>query len=752
MVTTAIGSAGDFGRAMAVQSDGKIVVAGNSWNGSNHDFALARYTANGLLDTGFGTGGKVTTGIGVGDFGRAVAVQSDGKIVVAGDSNNDFAAVRYTASGSAGHRLWDTDGVVTTAIGAGQDKAHALALQSGGEIVVAGYSNNGVHDDFAVARYTSAGVLDTSFGRDADNDGDRDGYVTTGIGTVQDRPYAVLVQPDGKIVAAGMIHDGVGSNRTVWDFAVARYNADGTLDIGFGTDGKVTTDFQSGGDDRGEAAALQSDGKIVVAGRSNKGNDKRFAVARYTADGALDTTFGTGGKVTTSFSSNEDRAYAVAVQSDGKIVVAGYANNGNDNDFAIARYNADGALDAGFGTGGKVTTALGSGNDRIRAMALQSDGKIVVAGGIGGDFAVARYNADGSPDTGFGTNGRVTTTMSSSDDTALAVAVQGDGKIVAAGGAVIGGDYDFALARYTSAGVLDTSFGTVSGSSRTGWVTTPIGSQRDIAYEVLLQRGGRIVAAGWSGSPTPGDHPKDFALARYTEDGSLDTGFGTGGKVTTSFVAGDDRAWAAALQPDGKIVLAGYAWTGEVYEFALARYHAPVAHTPPTVTLSASPNPVTPVHDPDDPDLRKANTVTIKAALSWALPEVVWIPVTLDQDASNPDHGVISTIGISANELTGTHVIGVFEDVDTVDDTFTVSLDTANLPSTVVAGNPSSVTVTIQDTDPKAAPGALSNFRVTPKVRHLLATWNKPTSRTDHSLRHPVQDNGRSQPGGHHSQ
>ena len=149
------------------------------------------------------------------------------------------------------------------------------------------------------------------------------------------------------------------------------------------------------------------------------------------------------------------------------------------------------------------------------------------------------------------------------------------------------------------------------------------------------------------------------------------------------------------------------------------------------MTLSASPNPVTPVHDPDDPDLKK-NTVTITATLSWPLPEVVWIPVTMDQDASNPDHGVISSIGIGANKRSGTHVIGVFDDWDTEDDTFTVSLDTANLPSSVVAGDPSSVTVTITDTDDKAAPGRVPNFTVTPKVRYLLLTWNKPTGRITH--------------------
>ena len=155
-------------------------------------------------------------------------------------------------------------------------------------------------------------------------------------------------------------------------------------------------------------------------------------------------------------------------------------------------------------------------------------------------------------------------------------------------------------------------------------------------------------------------------------------------------------------------------------------------HEPPTVSLSASPNPVTPVDGPADdaPDLKRANVV-ITATLSTPLSEDVWIPVTLDQE-QDPDHGVISSIAIKANELTGGHTIIVLEDWDTVDDTFTVSLDTDRLPSPVEAGTPASVTVTITDSDDKAAPGAPGSFTVTPKVLYLLVTWNRPTGRITH--------------------
>src|SRR5262245_24661714 len=212
----------------------------------------------------------------------------------------------------------------------------------------------------------------------------------------------------------------------------------GALDPTFGTGGKVTTDLQGSSQDDGQAVAVQADGKIVVAG-SFQGID--FAVVRYNADGTLDATFGTGGKVITNFGPGftTDAAQDLAIQSDGKIVVVGSSTNSVGTDFAVARYNADGTLDASFGTGGLVTTNFGGTSlDAAQGVAIQADGKIVVTGSSNSaspqdDFAVVRYNADGSLDTGFGTGGKVTTDFAGSIDDAFAVALQADGKIVAAG-------------------------------------------------------------------------------------------------------------------------------------------------------------------------------------------------------------------------------------------------------------------------------------------------------------------------------
>jgi len=549
-VTTAIGSSDDYGRSVALQSDGKIVVAGYSYNGSNYDFALVRYNPNGSLDTtGFGMAGKVTTPLGSGDdHGYSVAIQSDGKIVVAGDSYNgsnyDFALVRYNSDGSL-DTSFDGDGKVTTPIGSSSDYGYGVVVQSDGKILVAGYSGG----DFALVRYNSNGSLDTSF--------DGDGKVTTPIGSSSDYAYGVALQSDGKIVVAGYMWTG-----STWDFALARYSTDGSLDTSFDGDGKLTTPVGSG-DDYGRGIALQSGGKIVVAGYSYDGSNADFALVRYNTNGSLDTSFDGDGKVTTAFGSASNYGYSVALQSDGKILLAGYSYNGSNYDFAVVRYNANGSLDASFDGDGIVTTDFGS-SDYGYSIALQPDGKILVAGCGGGDFAVARYNPNGSLDTSFDGDGKVTTPIGSSTDYGYSVALQPDGKIVVAGYSYNGSNNDVALVRYNADGSLDTSF------DGDGKVTTPIGVSDDYGRSVAIQSDGKIVVAGYSYN----GNDNDFALVRYNANGSLDTSFDGDGKVTTPFGSWYEYGYSVALQPDGKIVVGGFAWGDSSYDFALARYNS----------------------------------------------------------------------------------------------------------------------------------------------------------------------------------
>jgi uncharacterized delta-60 repeat protein len=239
------------------------------------------------------------------------------------------------------------------------------------------------------------------------------------------------------------------------------YSQPGSLDLSFGSNGKVVTAIGSGYD-YGYSAAIQSDGKIVVAGYRYNGSNDDFALVRYNADGSLDNTFDSDGKVTTAIGSGSEEGFSVAIQIDGKIVVAGYSYNGLNHDFALVRYNADGSPDNTFDSDGKVTTAIGSGNDIAYSVAIQSDGKIVVAGespnGSDDDFALVRYNTDGSLDNTFDSDGKVTTAIGSSTDDGQSVAIQSDGKILVAGYSYNGSNGDFALVRYNADGSLDNTF------------------------------------------------------------------------------------------------------------------------------------------------------------------------------------------------------------------------------------------------------------------------------------------------------
>ena len=302
----------------------------------------------------------------------------------------------------------------------------------------------------------------------------------------------------------------------------------------------------------------------------------------WAADGALDPSFGTGGKVMTAIGASIDYAYSVAVQPDGKIVAAGYTFNGANNDFALVRYNANGSLDSTFGVGGRVTTAIGTSDDYVYAVAVEPDGKIAAAGssynGLDFDFALARYNANGSLDGTFGTGGTVTTAIGDAMDVARAVVVQTNGKLVAAGYSYNGSNDDFALIRYNTDGSLDTTFGTG------GKVTTSIGTSTDRAYAAAVQSDGKIVAAGMANNGSN----DEFALARYTTNGALDPTFDTDGKVSTPVGTSSSRAYAAAIQADGKTVAAGYANNGVNDDFALTRYDVtyPPDVPPETVILS----------------------------------------------------------------------------------------------------------------------------------------------------------------------
>ncbi len=360
---------------MALQADGKIVVVGS---GADGDFALARYNPNGSLDTSFSGDGRQTTDFGGFDQATGVALQGDGKIVAVGGggADDDVALARYNPNGSL-DPSFSGDGRQMTDFG-GFDDANGVALQADGKIVAVGRAPEG---DFALARYTANGSLDPTFSGD--------GKQTTDFGGFGEGATGVALLGDGKIVAVG---DG-GPDFFAGDFALARYNPNGSLDPSFSGDGKQTTDF--GDFDRARGVALQGDGKIVAVGMAFS-VDNNFALARYNPNGSLDPTFSGDGKQTTDFG-GFDQANGVALRGDGKIVVVGDAG-GFPSDFALARYNPDGSLDTSLSGDGQQTTDFGGDSDAAFGVALQGDGKIVAVGGGGADedFALARYLRTGA--------------------------------------------------------------------------------------------------------------------------------------------------------------------------------------------------------------------------------------------------------------------------------------------------------------------------------------------------------------------
>ena len=312
--------------------------------------------------------------------------------------------------------------------------------------------------------------------------------------------------------------------------------------------------------------ALQPDGKLVVAGHDYhylKTTGSDFVVARYNPDGSRDDTFSGDGLVTLDFAGHDDEAKAIVVQPDDKIVVAGYsveldADDVPSRDFALARYDPDGTLDATFSGDGKRTTNLA--DDTAHDIALQPDGRIVVGGSASGDFALVRYDQDGHLDPTFSGDGRATVGFTDAQAGGRAIAIQPGGRIVAAGGT----SGDFALARFDPDGSLDATFG------GDGVVTTDFdryGRGGAAAWDVVLEAG-RLLAAGYANG--------DFGLARYELDGDLDPGFSGDGLLTTDMGHEYARASSIAVQPDGRIVVGGSAYS-YILDYtasygALARY------------------------------------------------------------------------------------------------------------------------------------------------------------------------------------
>jgi uncharacterized delta-60 repeat protein len=403
-----------------------------------------------------------------------------------------FALPAYAAGGQL-DPSWGGTGFVTTPFPGGYAFGNGVVAR-GNQVIAVGIASDQDAGDFALAAYTSNGSLDPTFGTG--------GLVTTNFNTL-DVATAAVYQGD-KLVVAGY----TTANFADYDFALARYNKDGSLDQSFGVGGKVTTDFAGGSEDIADAVTVKGD-EIIAAGATTAAGGEDFALARYKKDGSLDQSIGSGGKVITDFDGGFDAANGVKIMAD-RIVAVGYANFRNNSNFALARYLDNGSLDPSFGTGGKVETDFNGGEDAAHSVDIRGDTIVAVGAAesapMNSDFAVAQYDRSGALDPRFGGDGKTTLDMGG-DDEALGGAIQYDGRVVAVGGTPFGvfGDH-FAVARFTSDGSPDPSFG-----GGTGFTTTQIGVDSD-AYAVALGPDNRIVAAGYASFDGVN---YEFAVARY---------------------------------------------------------------------------------------------------------------------------------------------------------------------------------------------------------------------------------------------
>lgn len=620
LVTTEFSDPGpSAANGLAVQADGKLVAVGQS-SGRDPDFSVARFSAAGEIDAGFGVGGKVTTDLSdladgtlgyLDDLAQAVLVQPDGTIVAVGSAERNIAMVRYTSAGAL-DTTFSGDGRQVVDVGAA--RGQSVARQSDGKLLVGGGGDFSSTAPATLARFNADGSLDTSFGTAGAATIPNSFFGASARGNVR----AIAVQPDQSIVVAAAVPGKTQSDTLV----VARFTPAGVLDTTFSGDGVAVVapgSTPGASSSRSYALALQADGKIVVGGAT--GFSDSALIARLTTTGAIDTTFSGDGFATAGFSGpirslavsssgiyaagkqssafgeqqavaryttagDLDTAFsgdgidvaafppssglgAMILQADGKPVVAGFAGGsgvltdassygyyGGTGDFALARFSVTGGLDSAFSGDGMVTATFG-GPDNAVAAATQPDGKLVVAGSVSEKrFGVARYAADGALDPSFSGDGTVAFNVGSSGGVAIggpqALAVGTDGRIVVGGSRTLYGAFNAAaVARLDSSGALDNTF--------SGDGIADLANTLSYLSATLMQPDGKTIVAGGG-----------FKVVRLLDNGGLDPSFDGDGAATASF-ADPASAYAAARQPDGRIVVVG----GDYFDtkFAIARFN-----------------------------------------------------------------------------------------------------------------------------------------------------------------------------------
>ncbi len=509
----------------------------------------------------------------------ALAIQNNGRIIVAANG----ILLRYNDNGTQDNSFNGNSQHIIT------EYVNSIAIQKDDKAIICGGSTiNGIDYGFTISRFNADGTADISFSGD--------GIQITNLQGSNDVSTSIAIQNDGKIVAGGFTGDGNNNN-----FVIARYNTDGSADFNFSGDGLQITDIAST-NDYCNSIIIQNDGKILALGTAINGGNYHVAAARYQTNGNIDNSFGLNGTLVDYLKQGSTFFTSSAIQKDGKIIAAGYSWNGVNYDFALARYNLNGSLDNTFSTDGLQMTDFGATDDKANAIAIQTDGKILLAGISNGNFALSRYNVDGSPDIFFDGDG-IQTTDFGTNDFATSIVVQKDGKILTGGTMLVRYNADgsidlsfnengriasvsnsialqsdgkivtvssFYVNRYNTDSSIDNTFGNWAGLQFL-FDSNNSGPSQWSAKSIAIQNNDKIIIGGTYGYDYRGLHDQ-FAVIRLNSDGTNDDTF-NGGNAVNSGVNVISWGTSVLIQPDNKIIVGGYSYKGSSDDFTIARYN-----------------------------------------------------------------------------------------------------------------------------------------------------------------------------------
>jgi uncharacterized delta-60 repeat protein len=531
-----------------VATNGKILLV----NQLGAKTILCRRLQNGPIDSSFAHNGYSEI---ISLIATSAAEQTDGKIVVGGSPNgsDNFMLARYKPDGNI-DSSFGNNGIVIHDLGSSLDFLSDISISSDGKILAAGNSTlNGV-SSFVLVRYTNSGVVDNTFGTN--------GIAITNFSGLNSGASAITIQNDGKILLAGKVNGSAGS-----DFALARYNSNGSADLNFNTTGRVSTNFDFY--DRTTSVIVDNNGKIYVGGISDNGSGSRhMRITRYNANGVLDSSYnnGTGSLLLLFGNSPDDVLSKIKLQQDGSVVACGFTNlNSTASDIALVRILTNGTLDITFGNSGLVQVDISNSSDAANFLAIQNDGKIItvgystsVSGPFNNSYTCLRFNSNGTRDAGFGNNGIISDKLTNSFNNYSALYVQPDTKLLAVReDNKDGNGLQTFFDRFNSNGSIDNSFGQ-NGSLL---VTSEFGFP-------AFQPDGKFIKFGFS--PT---NNGDFLILRFNPNGTPDTSFGINGSVISDF-GGAESAGSIAFQPDGKIIVGGSNRSANGADIIIARYNS----------------------------------------------------------------------------------------------------------------------------------------------------------------------------------